>query len=640
MAAADEWRAPGYTHLRELGSGASGRVILAVRNATGGRVAIKYLSERLRADTRFLAGFRAEARLLARLTDPHLVRLYDYVETLRGAAIVMQLVDGVSLRAVLGSRGRLEAEAALVLLKGSLQGLGAAHTAGVVHRDYKPENVLVPADGPSQLVDFGIAVPAGTDVPYAGTPPYMAPEQWTGSALGPATDVYAATVVFFECLVGATPYRASTLPELARAHRSEPVPVAAVPEALRPLVERGMAKSPASRPQSAQAFAEQLEAAARAAYGPDWEARGRRALAAAAAALAALFPLALSDGGLAPGVGTPPGGAGVAPSPGGQFPGQVKGNFLGRAARKVWGSRAGVAVASAVTAAAVVLAGGAVVLSQKGDTTGQPPGGTRSTTGAAGTPTPGDTRGTTGPGGGSPTPGGSHSSPGKPPTDPGDVIVIIRHRTKGQAANYSYRDDACCNHAFDAFGTVTPKAPASTVDMPRLVNPYRVTGEEPWWHRVRCRATGDRLRVNAGDGRRTFRASKLTIDASGGDNTARAAWQALRARQAVGSEHVLALLAATGAGKLEVSRAGDTIKYSGVASVRALSKDERVSGLYGRIEDFAKTQISYSVSLGPDYLPLQVTSRIDSGKGPSKVSEYFRVGYWDWRTAGAGVPSP
>ncbi|WP_068926110.1 serine/threonine-protein kinase [Planobispora rosea] len=284
------WRVPGYTEIRELGAGAGGRVVMARHDAEGVLVAIKYLSDDLRGDVSFVARFRHEARLLHSLRDQHTVRLYDYVESGQGAAIVMELVDGVSLRAILRSEGPTGPEAALLVLKGSLLGLSSAHRAGVVHRDFKPENVLVEADGTSRLVDFGIAVRSGDGEAPAGTPPYMAPEQWTGSPAGPATDVYAATVVFFECLTGARPFRAKSIPALARQHQAMPPPVDEVPAGLRGLVERGLAKDPSDRPPTAAAFLTELEAVAADAYGPDWQERGRRRLAGLAGLLAALFP--------------------------------------------------------------------------------------------------------------------------------------------------------------------------------------------------------------------------------------------------------------------------------------------------------------------------------------------------------------
>ncbi|WP_285629431.1 protein kinase domain-containing protein [Actinoallomurus iriomotensis] len=286
-----DWTVPGYRHLRPLGEGASGKVMLAVHEATNAPVAIKYLSERLRTDEAFLPRFRAEARLMSRLDDPHVVRFYEYAETPDSAALVMELVDGVTLKDVIRAEGATGPEAALLVLKGSLLGLAAAHAAGVVHRDYKPANVLVDDQGHSKLADFGIAVRAGEEVGASGTPAYMAPEQWASGAVSAATDVYAATAVCFECLTGERPFPVKGHWALAAAHRSHPVPVERVPQPLRGLVAYGMAKNPDDRPRSAAVFLEDLEEVALAAYGPGWEERGRVRLAALAALLASLFPL-------------------------------------------------------------------------------------------------------------------------------------------------------------------------------------------------------------------------------------------------------------------------------------------------------------------------------------------------------------
>ncbi|MEV6963306.1 serine/threonine-protein kinase [Streptomyces sp. NPDC051207] len=288
------WAVPGYSESLELGSGASGRVVRAVHDETGVPVAVKYLSESLRTRPGFVHEFRAEARLLSGLESPYVTGLYEYVESPDGAAIVMELVDGVPLRTLLTRQGPLTPESALVVLKGSLLGLADAHRAGVVHRDYKPGNVLVVPDGSSTLVDFGIAADAGTSAGVAGTPPYMAPEQWTGAPASPAADVYAATATFFECLTGRRPYAGDNLAELALKHLDAPVPADEVPEAVRDLVRHGLAKDPARRPRHAEEFVTELEAAAAAAYGPGWEDRGRRALAALVALLPLLLPSARS----------------------------------------------------------------------------------------------------------------------------------------------------------------------------------------------------------------------------------------------------------------------------------------------------------------------------------------------------------
>ncbi|MEZ0090763.1 protein kinase [Streptacidiphilus sp. EB129] len=292
-----EWSVSGYQDIRELGSGGSGRVALALHEETGTPVAIKYLAPALSQDADYLQKFRAEARLLDGLESPYVVRLYEYVEEPGGAAIVMELVDGIALRALLREAGATTPEAALVVLKGSLLGLAAAHRVGVVHRDYKPENVLVSADGSSKLVDFGIAVRSGHRLEkgkgaIAGTPPYMSPEQWAGRPASPASDVYAATATFFECLTGARPYPGTTLIELAVQHTTAPIPAEETPEPVRPLILRGLAKDAEERPAGAAAFVEELEAVAGAAYGPDWERRGQADLLALAALLPLLFPSA------------------------------------------------------------------------------------------------------------------------------------------------------------------------------------------------------------------------------------------------------------------------------------------------------------------------------------------------------------
>jgi len=125
------WTVPGYTGLKTIGSGGFGDVVLAKHNPSGTLVAIKYLRAELLADPEFAEMFRREAQVLASLDDPNVVRLYEYVESPSGAAIVMELVGGVSLREILTYQGKTTAEAALAVLRGSLLGLAAAHRRGV-----------------------------------------------------------------------------------------------------------------------------------------------------------------------------------------------------------------------------------------------------------------------------------------------------------------------------------------------------------------------------------------------------------------------------------------------------------------------------------------------------------------------------
>ncbi len=288
-----EWAVPGYTEERLLGHGISGRVVAAVNDTTGQRVAIKYLDSSLVDDPAFIWEFRAEADQLRAVDAAHMVRVFHYAEQPgQGAAVITELIDGVSLREMITRRGPLGTVAALVMLKDTLLGLAAAHSRRIAHRDVKPENVLVDTHGWCTLTDFGVAVKADKHALAAGTPAYMAPDLWNGSPHVPATDIYAATAVFGESLTGKPPFSGRPS-QLRQQHQSEPVPVGQYDQQVQDLIAWGMAKNPAERPRSARAFIHEIEARAAAVYGPYWEDEGRRALAERSAAV---LPL-LADGG-------------------------------------------------------------------------------------------------------------------------------------------------------------------------------------------------------------------------------------------------------------------------------------------------------------------------------------------------------
>ncbi|MFI7125605.1 serine/threonine-protein kinase [Nonomuraea sp. NPDC050153] len=294
---------PGYREVRQLGAGRTGRVFLATYQQTGAYVAIKYLNATLRRDTEFMDRFRSDTHELVEIDDPNVVRCYEYVETPTRAAVVMELVDGVSLRTLLTEHRGISPEAALAVLKSTLLALAAAHERGVPHRDVKPENILVQADGTSKLADFGVVVHAEEPGVPAGSPEYMSPELWTQGRAGPPADVYAAACVLFEAVRGRPPYRAVKegedgeldVPAVRDKHLVEPVPLEVAPDSLRDLLRRGMAKDPATRYASARQFAAELEEDALAGYGADWEKRGRRHLGELATLLALRFPLARTE---------------------------------------------------------------------------------------------------------------------------------------------------------------------------------------------------------------------------------------------------------------------------------------------------------------------------------------------------------
>ncbi|QKW34651.1 serine/threonine protein kinase [Actinomadura sp. NAK00032] len=360
------WRVPGYSELRVLGEGAQGRVVLARHDATGRPAAIKYLGESLSGDAEFRERFRGEAELLSRLRNPFVAQLFGLVERPDGAAIVMEAVDGASLKAVLAERGPLRPEAALAVLKGSLLGLAAAHDLGIVHRDYKPANVIVRGDGLSKLIDFGIAVDAGA-AGRSGTPVYMAPEQWRDEPASPATDVYAAACVFFECVTGRRPYTAEDHVGLMGRHLTAPVPVEDVPEPLRPLIGRGLAKNPWDRPMGAAAFVAELEAVAADAYGAGWEGHGVRTLAGTAAALSMLFPLTAMGLGSGGAAGAGAGAAGAGAGAAGAAGGAGGAGAAGAGGASAGGAGAGQGVLGALGAkGAAAVAGGAAAVAVGG----------------------------------------------------------------------------------------------------------------------------------------------------------------------------------------------------------------------------------------------------------------------------------
>ena len=250
----------------------------------------------------------------------------------------MELVDGVSLHEMITRQGATSPESALVVLKGSLLGLAAAHQLGIVHRDYKPENVLVDGAGNSKLTDFGVAVKAGERAPVGGTPLYMAPEQWNGEPATPATDIYAATAVFFECLTGQTPF-SGRLEHLAMQHQTAAIPVALVDQPLQALIERGLAKDPRDRPAHAVEFVAELNWVADRAYGEDWEERGRNELGKRAAALLLLLL------------------GGIAGASGGSFAATLLGGVGRRKKAVVAGAALGIFAAIAVTTTTLALTG-------------------------------------------------------------------------------------------------------------------------------------------------------------------------------------------------------------------------------------------------------------------------------------------
>ncbi|MCM2576430.1 Stk1 family PASTA domain-containing Ser/Thr kinase [Streptomyces meridianus] len=233
-------------------------------------LALKVMHPGLAADGAFVDRFIREAKSVARLAHPNVVSVYDQGTDGSYVYLAMEYVAGCTLRDVLRERGALQPRAALDILEPVLAALGAAHRAGLVHRDMKPENVLIGADGRVKVADFGLVRAVDTNITVTGgallgTVSYLAPEQIEDGTAGTAADVYACGVVLYEMLTGAKPRSGSTAAQVLYQHLHEdvPAPSAAVPglaPALDGLVAAATARDPRARPGDAVALFGQARA--------------------------------------------------------------------------------------------------------------------------------------------------------------------------------------------------------------------------------------------------------------------------------------------------------------------------------------------------------------------------------------------
>jgi tRNA A-37 threonylcarbamoyl transferase component Bud32/thiol-disulfide isomerase/thioredoxin len=271
-----------YEIVARLGQGGMSTVYRARRMALGDEVAIKILLPKFVADGSLIERFRREARAAAMLRHPNIVVIYDYGESSdrdAPAYIVMELVEGKTLRQILSEEKRFAPSRAVELMRCVCAGVGAAHRRGIVHRDMKPDNVIVtPGNGGEdecesvKVVDFGIAklrdmaslsTLTQTGV-VVGTPYYMSPEQCRGDELDAHADVYSLGAMMYEMLAGRPPFTAATLTGIIAKHLYEPPPALPdelqIPPALSHAVMRALAKTPDERHPDAASLARDLQA--------------------------------------------------------------------------------------------------------------------------------------------------------------------------------------------------------------------------------------------------------------------------------------------------------------------------------------------------------------------------------------------
>ena len=258
-----------YEILAEVGKGGFGRVFRARDVEAQEPVALKVLNPALTSDERVRARFLGEVKLCRRIAHPNVIKVFDVLELGGFCVIVMEYVDGRSLKQMIRQEGALGLGRAFTIVSQVCQGLDAAHSVGVVHRDVKPQNILITKSLGVKIVDFGLARHLGgksisQSGVILGTPEYMSPEQVSGKSVDARSDIYSLGVVMYEMLTGRVPFPGETPVAIILGHLKKPPES---PRTLRPdlppwasyMVLKAMAKKPAHRFQKATEIAEYFE---------------------------------------------------------------------------------------------------------------------------------------------------------------------------------------------------------------------------------------------------------------------------------------------------------------------------------------------------------------------------------------------
>jgi eukaryotic-like serine/threonine-protein kinase len=259
-----------YRVLRRIGSGGMADVYCAEDTHLGRQVALKVLHRRFAQDQEFVERFRREAKSAAGLNHPNVVGVFDRGEHEGTYYIAMELLEGQTLKDIVEAEAPLSQERVIDLGLQILQAAGFAHNHGVIHRDFKPHNVIVDQQGHAKVTDFGIARAGASEMTETGsimgTAQYLSPEQAQGHAVTATSDIYSIGVMLYEMLAGRLPFEGDSAVAVALKHLSEPpVPISQwrpdVHPALEAVVMAALAKDPAQRWQSAEDLAAGLEAA-------------------------------------------------------------------------------------------------------------------------------------------------------------------------------------------------------------------------------------------------------------------------------------------------------------------------------------------------------------------------------------------
>lgn len=251
-----------YEVISHIGQGGMADVFMGIDPILNRKVAIKILRADLSTDAISILRFEREAQAAAALSHPNIVEIYDVGDYKGHHYIVMEYVEGKTLKQVIRSRGPLVNEEAIDIMKQLCSAVAEAHARGIIHRDIKPQNVIVKADGSVKILDFGIATAKGSmQLTQAnnvmGSVHYLAPELAKGEAASPQSDIYALGIVLYEMLSGDVPFKADQAVQIALKHMREPMPDirqmnSSVPQSIANIITRATAKDPSERYRSAR----------------------------------------------------------------------------------------------------------------------------------------------------------------------------------------------------------------------------------------------------------------------------------------------------------------------------------------------------------------------------------------------------
>ncbi len=251
-----------YEVLEQVGSGGMSEVYKAKCHKLNRLVAVKVLKEEFSSDAGFVSKFKMEAQAAARLSHPNIVNVYDVIDEGKLHYIVMELIEGVTLKGYIARKGKLEAKESIGIGIQVAQGIAAAHEQGIIHRDIKPQNVIISMDGKVKVTDFGIARGVSTQTLTSaamGSVHYISPEQARGGYSDNRSDIYSLGITLYEMLTGRVPYEGDNTVAIALAHLEEAmVPPSVYNPEIPASLERIILKCTAKKPENRYGSANEL----------------------------------------------------------------------------------------------------------------------------------------------------------------------------------------------------------------------------------------------------------------------------------------------------------------------------------------------------------------------------------------------